>query len=256
VRFGARDPNCVERAALFLGVEEIRDPAPTRQLATVDTPIGLHTFPLVNGRPIVLDPRVTKDCVDCGLALATPGPVAIEPRNALVWTTDMASAGAAEFRNSGGPSTIYLARNAIRRLIDHGAAPAEAEIDAIGILFALAERVAHRYGTRALAIVRTTARAIADVLDAVLERRNAHFNIAGYRIDTPEWLDQTATAAGKVGLDLGSLYLRAKLGAIGLAPEVIGLLESRLNEEGRTLGPVAHPPELATFAKFAAPRTA
>jgi hypothetical protein len=53
VRFGARDPNCVERAALFVGVEEMRDPGPARQLATIDTPIGMHTFPVVNGRPVV-----------------------------------------------------------------------------------------------------------------------------------------------------------------------------------------------------------
>jgi hypothetical protein len=241
---------------LFLGVEEMRDPGPTRQLATIDTPVGMHTFPVVNGRPVVLDPRVTKDCVDCGMALATPGPIAIEPRNAIAWTADMASAGAAEFRNGNGPSMMYLARNAIRRLIDRQAVPAEAEIDAIGILFALAERVAQRYGSRALAIVRTTARAIADLLDAVLTRRNLSFDVGGYHFDTPKWLDDGATAVGKVGLDLGSLYLRTKLGALGLAPEVIGLLESHLGEEGRTLGTFAHPPELATFSKFAAPRSA
>ena len=36
---------------------------------------------------------------------------------------------------------------------------------------------------------------------------------------------------------------------------LIGLLESELNKQGRTLGTVAHPPALATFAKFAAPTT-
>jgi hypothetical protein len=256
VRFGAEDPNCVERAALFLGVEEMRDPRPTRQLATIDTPIGKHTLPLVNGRAVVLDPRVSQECADCGVTLGSAGPVAIEPRNAIAWTADMAAADAAQFRNGSGPSMIYVARNAIRRMVDDGAEPAETEIEAIGILLAVAERVARRYGTRALAMVRTTAKALAAVLDAVLMRRNISIDIGGYHLDTPKWLDDTATAAGKVGLDLGSIYLRSKLGALGIAPEVIGLLESHLGESGRTLGAFAHPPELATFAKFAAPRSA
>jgi hypothetical protein len=254
LQLDSQSPNCVERAASFISVRQRSAPEATFQLATVDTPHGLHTFPLVNGRPVILDPRVTKDCVDCGLALATPGPIAVEPRNALAWTTDMASAGAAEFRNGTGPSMVHVARNAIRRLVDRGAVPAEAEVDAMGVLFALAERVARRYGTRALAIVQTTARAIADLLQAVLDRRNVRFSIGGHSYETPEWLDESATALGRVGLDLGSLYLRTKLGAAGVAPEVIGLMESRLNEEGRTLGAFAHPPDLATFARFAASR--
>lgn len=40
VRIGAPDPNCVERAALFLGIEELNHPEHTRQLATVDTRSG------------------------------------------------------------------------------------------------------------------------------------------------------------------------------------------------------------------------
>jgi len=37
----------------------------------------------------------------------------------------------------------------------------------MGLLFALAERAAQRYCTRAIGIVRTAARALADVLDAI-----------------------------------------------------------------------------------------
>src|SRR5262249_52495650 len=139
------------------------------------------------------------------------------------------------------------------------------EIDAMGLLFALAERAARRYGTRAVGIVRTAARALADVLDAVLAHRNAHFDIAGLRFDTPQWLDDTAEALGNVGLGVGSAYLRTKLGALDLpkliglpggTDAIIGLLESELGAKGRTLGDFATPPALATFAKFAAPRTA
>jgi len=255
VRFGVRDPNCVERAALFIGVEELRDPDATRQLATIDTPVGMHTFPLVNGKPIILDPRVTSECVDCGLALVTPGPVAVEPRNAIEWTADLAATGAVPLRN--GPSTVYRARNAMRRLVHSGALPAETEIDAMGVLFALAERAAQRYGMRALAIVRTTARAIAEILDTVTAQhnRNVAFRIGDLKFDTPSWLDHTASAIGRVGLDLGSLALRTKLGTLGIGADVVGLVENDLNQEGLSLGTVAHPPQLATFSKFAAPRT-
>jgi hypothetical protein len=256
-------PNCVERSILFTILMEINHPEHTYQLATVDTPIGLHTFPLVNGRPIVLDPRVTTECLECGLALGQPGPVAVEPRNAIAWMIDMAAQDASQFRN--GPSSVYLGKNAIRRLLDEGAIPAPREIDAMGLLFALAERAAQRYGTRAIGIVRTAARALASILDIVLERRNAHIDIGGLKFDTPAWLDDTAGALGQVGLGLGSAYLRAKLAPLNLAgilglpggtDAVIGLLESELNQKGRTLGEFANPPQLATFAKFAQPRTA
>jgi hypothetical protein len=235
-------------------VRELNDPESAYQLATIDTKLGLHTLPLMNGKPIILDPRLTEDCVDCGLALVTPGPVAVTPRNAIAWTTSMAAEAAGELRNGEGSSAIFTGSNAIRRLVDRGAVPEATEIDAMAMLFALAERIARRYGDRAIAIVRATAHAIAQVLDAVLVRRNASFNIAGLKFNTPSWLDDTATAVGKVGLDLGSVYARSQLGALGVGADVVGLLESRLGEGGRTLGAFAHPPEMSTFAKFGASR--
>jgi hypothetical protein len=257
------EPNCFERAAAFTAIMELNHPENTYQLATVDTPVGMHTFPLVNGKPVILDPRVSMECLECGLALNTPGPVAVEPRNALAWTVDMAGQGVGQLRN--GPSQVYIGKNAIRKLIDDGAVPEPREIDAMGFLFALAERAAHRYGTRAIGIVRTAARAIAEVLDAVLQRRNAHINLGGLKFDTPQWLDDTAGAAGNVGLGVGSAYLRTKLAVLDLpkliglpggTDAIIGLLENELGQKGRTLGDFVHPPALATFAKFAAPRTA
>jgi hypothetical protein len=265
VRIGAADPNCVERDCLLAAIEEINRPQHTYQLATVDTPIGLHTFPLVDGKPIVLDPRVSTECLECGLAISTPGPVAVQPRNAIAWTIDMASQDVAGLRN--GPSTLHVGKDAMRRLIDGGAVPAPREIDAMGFLFALAERAAQRYGTRAIAIVRTAARAVAEVLDTVLERRerNAQINFGGLRFQTPQWLDDTAGALGQVGLGVGSAVLRSKLNALDLpsiiglpggTSAILGLLESELQERGRTLGDFANPPQLATFAKFAGPRSA
>jgi hypothetical protein len=49
LRIAPADPNCVERAALYVAVAELIDPEPVRQLATIDTPIGLHRNPSTKG---------------------------------------------------------------------------------------------------------------------------------------------------------------------------------------------------------------
>src|SRR5258708_20270607 len=98
----------------------------------------MHTFPVVDGKPIVLDPRVTSECLECGLALSTPGPVAIEPRNAIAWTIAMAAQDAGQLRN--GPSQLYLGKHPIRRLTHDGAVPAQRDVHVIGLLFAPPDR--------------------------------------------------------------------------------------------------------------------
>jgi hypothetical protein len=242
LRIPAPDPNCVERAALFIGVAELIDPEPVRQLATLETPIGLHTFPVENGAPIVLDPRVPRNCAQIGLELAKPGPIAVAPRDAIEWTAQLAEAGAASHRN--GPSRVRKARNAMMRLVDQGAAPADAETtDSIAWLLAMAEQVAKRYGSRALAIVRTTAQAIAGLADEALARaqRNLALEIGGMRLEPPPWLSGLGRVAANVGLDVGAAALQTQLGKLGIGDDMIGLVEEELNKEGFSLGPLANP---------------
>jgi hypothetical protein len=248
LRLPAEDPNCVERAALYVAVAELIDAKPVRQLATLDTAVGLHTFPIENGAPVILDPRVQRNCLDCGVALVANGPATIDPRDAIDFTAQLAERGAAQVRN--GPSRVRRARNAVMRLVDRGVAPSREETDAIGWMFALAERAARRWGRKALALVRTTALAVAEVADEALARaqRNLAFEIGGMRIEAPPWLGQIATAAGRVGLDVGAAALRSQLDALGVTPDMVGLVEQELNREGLTLGVLAHPPKLTTFA--------
>ena len=54
-------PNCFERTADWMLLAELIDPRPIRRLATIDYSWGRHTFPIQDGVPIVLDPRVTFD---------------------------------------------------------------------------------------------------------------------------------------------------------------------------------------------------
>jgi hypothetical protein len=56
-----------------------------------------------------------------------------------------------------------------------------------------------------------------------------------------------ARIAGRVGLDVGVGLVRAKLAAMGVPPEMFGLVEEELNREGLTMGPLAKPSKLATF---------
>ena len=247
----------VERASTYIAVAELIDARPVRQLATLDTPIGLHTFPIENGAPIILDPRVPRNCLDCGIAALRPGPVTIEARDAIEWTAQLAETGAANVRN--GPSRVRRARNAVMDLVEHGAAPASPEVvEAIGWMLALAEKVSHKYGPRALQIVRTTAQAIADVADEALARaqRNVSLEVGGLRFAPAPWMSGLARIAGRIGVDLGAVALRSKLASLGIGADMVGLVEQELNREGLTLGAIAKPPRLPTLENLFAPKRA
>jgi len=251
LRIPAPDPNCVERAALYLGVAELLDPRPVRQLATLDFDWGRHTFPIENGAPVVLDPRVPGDVLVRQLALnggprrqgappAKAPPVAVDVHDAIEYTAQLAEEGTRDLRN--GPRKVWLARNAIRSMLQTGEPPHDDNaLENLGWFFAQAEGVARSYGTRALMIVRTTATAIADLVDDILARhqRNLSLEFGGLRFGVPSWLTDVASVAGKIGLDLGAAYLRPYLLAKGVTDEMLGLVEQELNSEGLSLGPLS-----------------
>ncbi|HEX7841473.1 MAG TPA: hypothetical protein VF469_28565 [Kofleriaceae bacterium] len=251
LRIPAPDPNCVERAALYLGVAELIDPWPVRQLATLDFDWGRHTFPIESGAPVVLDPRVTTADLARAVTPAAPkassaprapAPVAIEVTEAIEYTAQLAESGAQAVRN--GPSRARLARNAIRSLVETGTPPSdERTVDAMGWFFATAEQVARAYGARALTIVRTTAQAIADLLDDVLARqqRNLSFEINGTSFKVPSWVSGLGSLVGRIGLDVGAVALAPKLAAMGITGSMLQLVEEELNVDGLTLGPLAKP---------------
>jgi hypothetical protein len=65
-RIPADDPNCVERALLYLVAAELIDLRPRRQLATLDLPQGRHTVCVEDGEAMLLEPSHTRN----GLASA------------------------------------------------------------------------------------------------------------------------------------------------------------------------------------------
>jgi hypothetical protein len=253
LRIPAPDPNCFERSALYLGVAELIDPYPVRQLATLDFDWGRHTFPIENGAPVILDPRISGEELARGMAASEapapatapveppkPAPAVIDVREAIDYTAQLAEEGTRELRN--GPRLTWLARNAIHSLIDDGLPPTDDRtIDTLGWFFAQAEAVARKYGARALTIVRTTAAAIADLIDDIVARyqRNLSFEIGGTHYSVPSWLSDAATTAGKIGLDLGAAYVRPYLIGAGVTSEMLNLVEQELNAEGYSLGPLS-----------------
>jgi hypothetical protein len=241
LRIPADDPNCVERAALYVAVAELIDAGPTRQLATIDTANGLHTFPVENGGPVVLDPKLRRNSLRCGLALSTPGRIAVDSRDAIEWSAQLAADGAGTTNIRNGASRVARARNAMYALVDHGVVPAPSEVDAMGWMFALAENAARRFGRRALQMVRTVAHAISDVLDEVLAQRerNLSLTLDGTTYTAPSWLDPLVSTAARVGVQAGVTALAPGLGA--LAPTMLGAVEQQLNGSGLTLGPFAPP---------------
>jgi hypothetical protein len=252
LRLPAEDPNCVERAALYIAAAELIDPRPVRQLGTLDTPVGLHTFPVENGAPVILDPRVPRNALEGGMYLHSQTPITIDARDAIEWTAQLAEAGAANFRN--GPSRVRKARNAIVQLVDEGVPPASAEVvEAIGWLLGLAEKMARRFGPRAISIVRTTAQAIADLADEAIARsqRNISLEIGGLKLSPAPWMSGLARIAGRIGMNVGAVALRTKLASLGVTDEMVGLVEDELNREGLSLGPLAKPAKLATFGAAA-----
>jgi hypothetical protein len=236
---------------------------------------------LENGLPIVLDPKVPLDELERGVSagLASNAPelpgvdptgaepagadaepatrptrrpkkrnrIAVDVHDALEFTHELGEQATRNLRN--GPRRAWLARNAIRSLLETRTPPSDAHtIDTLHWFFQQAEELARTYGRRALTIVQTTAAAIWDLIDDVLaqqerqrhdEQRNFSFEFGGSHYSVPSWLSDAAGTVGKIGLDLGAAYVRPYLLAAGVTGEMLGLVEQELNAEGYSLGPLS-----------------
>jgi hypothetical protein len=259
LRLPAEDPNCVERSAMYLAIAELIDPAQSRQLATLDTPMGLHTFPIENGIPVILDPLMPRNCITCGLAAASVDPVAVDAHDAMEWVAHLAG-DAPQTRN--GPARVHRARNAMM-MVPQGQAPDAAAVEDLGWMFAVASEQARRYGVRALGIVQSAAQAIADLIEDINARRaprNVSFSSlyipigGGRRLKPTPWAAGLAVASARIGGKVGGAALRVKLASMGVDPATLAAMEQELNREGLTMGPIAPPqPTVAALPFSAAP---
>lgn len=256
LRIAPPDPNCVERAALYLGVAELLDPQPVRQLATIDTAVGAHTLPLENGAPVILDPRIPRNAVYSALAELEDEPMPTSPRDMAEWTAQLAEVEAVQVRNGGACGVdaasvpfIRQARDSMMRVLDGKAPTSREEIDRIARMLSLAEQAAERYGARAMAIVRATVQLVSELADETIARarqkaaaeapRNLSLEIGGYRLRPAPWTAGLVKVAGRVGVRAGAMAAKAKLASMGIPPELVSLVEDELRTAGVDLGPSA-----------------
>ncbi len=252
------DPNCVERAATYLAAAELIDPVPVRRLATADTPAGLHTFPVEDGEPVVLDPYQSRNALAAGLFRAAGkrrngGRLAMTPAEAVDWIAEIASEPSVRFDQ--GSRRVRNGHLAVRGLLV-GRPLCVAEVRDVAFMLALAERESRMWGETGPRIVTSTARAIDKLDKAAGERwqerlaaaapRNAtELRIAGYRIrpDTGV-IGALGRVGGRLGFKAGIEALRVKLATLGVTPPVLNSIEEELNREGLSLGALSKPPPM------------
>jgi hypothetical protein len=241
LRIPATDPNCVERAALLLGAAELIDPRPVRQLATIDTSNGRHTFPLEDGEPVVLDPEVTRNALAGALFQLDPSALVLTPIEGVDWIATLAEEPAAA---RGDVHRVRNARSAMRQVM-RGKAISRRSLDDVAHTVALAAAEAPKFGKRGRALHREAARKLAKALATQRHHRNAGLELKLGNVSLKpdlDFLGALARVGGRLGLQVGTAALQSQLGKLGLGVQVLGELERELNKEGASLGVLAAPP--------------
>ena len=243
LRIPAADPNCVERAALYAAVAELLDPRSYRQLATINTPIGRHTFLVESGTPIALDPAVPRNALDAGLFRIEDGPIAMTPEQQIDWIAGIAEEAASRFRN--GVHRVRNARDAMRAVL-LGQPIAPRQVPDVAFTLTVAEREARLFGNRGMAVHRSVTSAIgaAQLGAQTRQLRNAPALRVGRTTIKPHpqvWgtLGALARVGSRIGVRAGAVAAQAYLAKHGIPPQLIGEVERELNREGLSLGPIA-----------------
>jgi hypothetical protein len=257
----ADDGNCFERTRDFLIIAELIDPDTERTAATAQTPAGLHTFPIEDGAPVVLDPLVSRNALAASLFRSTQtrnggGAVTMAPGELVDWIADIAREPAARFER--GDERVGNAHRAVRVLLI-GTPLCVGSVRDVAFMLALADRESRLWGPTGPRMVATAVNAI-DRLDRdaaarwqtrtapppTTEGRNAvELALGGYKIrPNTALLASLGRIGGRIGYGVGVEALRLKLASLGLAPPVLAAVESQLQREGLTLGPLAKPPAM------------
>jgi hypothetical protein len=261
LRIPADDPNCVERAALYIAAAELLDPAPIRRLATVETASGPHTFPTEDGEPVILDPMQSRNALRAGVFRANRArngnaPIALTPAEAVDWVAELAAEPALRF--VGGSHRVQNGHRAVRAVFV-GRPLCIADVRDVGFMLALAAREAGLYGPTGHKVVETTARAV-DNLDRLAAQhwmsrtapRNAfELRVGGLRIKPDmKLLSSLGRVGGRIGAQVGLEALRVKLAAMGITGPLMQSVEQELKKEGLSLGPLSKPSPIGSLASL------
>jgi hypothetical protein len=246
LRLPAADPNCVERAATYLAAAELIDPVPVRALATTDTPGGLHTYPVEDGRPVVLDPQISRNALAARRfhdhrARNGSAPVELTPRELIAWLADIAVEPAARFDR--GAERVARGHRALCLVLD-GRPLCVVDLRDVAFVLALADREARQWGPLGPRMVATAARAV-DQLDQAAAGRPPAPPATARNVPVPELrvgdtrirpdmqiLGALGRIGGRLGYAAGVEALRIKLAGLGVGGPVLNTLERELQREG------------------------
>jgi transposase-like protein len=238
LRIPADDPNCLERSALFLAAAEFIDPRPERRLATVNLPAGRHTMPVERGEPVILDPSTPRNAARGALFLLAPAKIALTPLQAVDWCARLAEEPAS--RVAGGVELVRNAHAVMRDALLGVVIPLD-RVEAVALTLALAEREARSWGPQGAKVVKTTTQAL-DELDR-RARNSTELRVGRIRIrPDARRLSALARVTARLGTAVGGAMARQYLAGLGLSDLLIADIESEMQREGLTLGPLAAQP--------------
>jgi hypothetical protein len=263
LRIPAPDPNCFERASLYMAVGELIDPSKVRQLSTSETDNGPHTVCLEDGVAVNLDPMVPRNAVAAGLG----APPSMSLWESIEWTTDIAEEPAGAW--PGGERRVRNARETLRGL-QAGVAVTDDTMADVAFALALAAREATRWGAAGREIVRSVMRELCTlqedattepIRDTPLPAEPAPSGIAGPIQGLPrngmsDALRTVVRSAERVGTVASKRYGNVALAAagmylagVGFTPAMLLIVEEELRREGLTVGALAKPaPKAGTTA--------
>lgn len=245
LRLPAPDPNCVERAALYVILGELLAPEVGRRLATVDTDAGLHTLPIERDAPVVLDPRMPRNAAWAGLDRLMEKALPTELPNCAAWACEVAAEPAAAL--PGGARRVRNARPALQGA-GRGVPVAADVVGDVALTLALAAREARRWGPAGEDVVGRVTRAVLELQEAGrcgCARRDGGDHVAngaprnGLRL--PRALGAAARAIGSAALETGATFASEALGVVGVPARFLAVLERELQREGLSLGALARP---------------
>lgn len=248
LRLPATDPNCVERAALYLALGEFLAPELPRRLATIDTPGGRHTLPVESNKAVVLDPRVPRNCAHAGVDVAAAVPLPTDLPTSATWVSRVAAEPTRAL--PGGERRMRNGAMALDAVAQGTPVPPHVADDVATVL-ALAAREAPQWGPAAVHVVERVARAVVELSDATRSvqtalaapRNGMELRVGRYRLRPaiPEALRAVSRTLGVVATDAVPTLVRFQLAGLGVTPRMLDVFEAELNREGLTLGPLARP---------------
>jgi hypothetical protein len=268
LRIPAPDPNCFERAALYLALAELIDPTPLRQLATAATPQGPHTVPMEDGVVVNLNPEMPNNAIESGLSDGIRNAEPMSLSESIEWSTSIAEEPAAAW--PGGERRVRNARESLRAMQTGSPLTGDTMAD-VAFTLALAAREATRWGAAGREVVRATMRALCSLQEQLIDRATldpllpeepaarplrGSYPRNGLNKALAKGLGSLVRSAGRIGERAVDRYGDSALAAAGLylagvgfTPAMLLLVEEELRAEGMTLGALAKPaPKLGTVA--------